>query len=503
MLGPLIDALPGVLQWQNLAAMSVGTVAGILVGALPGITTAMSIAILLPLTFALDPLVALGLIAGIYNGAMYGAAIPAILLRIPGHGTAIVTTLDGYPMAQRGQAGYALQVAMVSSAIGGIMSAIALILIAPPLTVLALAFGPPEVFWLAVLGLSSVAMLLGSDPIKGWISMAIGLLLASVGIDAVTGYERFTFDVVHLVDGFHLVVVLIGLFALPPLAALAEEAFMPHIQIGGIAMTRSVARVRDLFRFWPQWLRGSIIGILVGVVPGAGGNIAAFISYFEAKRTAADPGSFGKGNPDGVAAAETATNADNAAALIPALTLGIPGNVIAALILSGLLIHGLQPGPQLFRNNPDIVYGFMLQMLFTSAMIFVFGGFAATRFFARVLQIPNAILVPSVAGLTVVGVYLVNNSIFDLYLMLGFGLLGYVMQKLAIPLAPATLGLILGGMADYNLRTSLLLAGGSPMILFNRGLSQVLIVLCLLVTIYPLARNLLVRARRARGGPPG
>ena len=498
MFEPFLQALPVVLQWQNLAAMVAGTVMGILIGALPGLTAAMAIAVLLPLTFTMEPLVALGMMAGLYNGAMYGSAIPAVLLRIPGTPAAIATVFDGYPMAQKGEAGKALQVAVVSSAVGGMASAIALMLLTPPLSLVTLAFGPPEIFWVAVLGLASVAMLVGDDPLKGLISMALGLLLATVGLDQVTGHARFTFGQPELLEGFHLVVVLIGLYALPPALMMAEEAVRRGMMATMPKVERPPEGILSTFRYWGVWVRASIIGIIVGIIPGAGGNVAAFLSYGEAKRNAKDPSSFGKGNPAGVAAAECANNADNAASLIPALTFGIPGSVVAALILGGLLIHGLQPGPQLFRNAPDVVYGFMLKMFLTAAMLPLFGGILATRLFAHALRLPRSLLMPIIVAFTVIGCYLIQNSLFDVYLMLAFGVLGYCMEKLGIPLAPATLGVILGTMAEWNFRLSLIIARGDASVFVTRPISQVLMVLCILILAYPLIRALVARRRAAR-----
>jgi putative tricarboxylic transport membrane protein len=500
MFEPFLQALPVILQWQNLAAMVAGVVSGILIGALPGLTAAMAIAVLLPLTFTMEPLVALGMMAGIYNGVMYGSAIPAVLLRIPGTPAAIATVFDGYPMARKGHAGAALQVAVASSAVGGMASGLALMLLTPPLSLITLAFGPPEVFWVAVLGLTSVAMLVGDDPLKGLISMAIGLLLATVGIDQVTGHERFTFGSVHLLHGFHIVVVLIGLYALPPAIAMAEEAARGALQAVLPNVEKPPHNIFSTLRYWAVWVRSSLIGIIVGIIPGAGGNVAAFLAYSETKRYAKDPESFGKGNPAGVAAAESANNADNAASLIPALTFGIPGSVVAALILGGLLIHGLQPGPQLFRDAPDVVYGFMLQMFLTAAMLPIFGGLIATRLFAQALRLPRSLLMPIIIAFTVIGCYLIQNSIFDVYLMLGFGVLGYFMEKLKIPLAPATLGVILGTMAEWNFRLSLILSRDNYAIFFTRPISQVLIVLCLAILLYPMIRAALGRWRAARAG---
>ena len=325
MFAPLWHALPIVLQWPNLIAIFVGTVAGMVIGSLPGLTATMGIAVLIPLTFSLDPLVALGMMAGIYNGAMYGGSIPAILLKIPGTPPSIVTTFDGPPMAAQGRAGYALRIACWSSAIGGAVSAVSLMLFAPPLVRVTLLFGPAEYFWVAVFGLSSIAVLLGSDPIKGLAAACLGLSFSMVGLDTVSGHERFTFGSKELIDGLDLIVILTGLYALPPAFRMAEQALKKGLESALLSQKSEDSLLRNWPMFVPTWIRSSLIGVMVGILPGTGGSMAAFIAYNEVRRADKDPDSFGKGNPLGVAAAECGNNADNAAAMIPALTLGVPG----------------------------------------------------------------------------------------------------------------------------------------------------------------------------------
>jgi putative tricarboxylic transport membrane protein len=488
MLDQLLAAIPSVLSASSIVAMLIGTVVGILVGALPGVTASMAVAILLPLTFTMSPLVALGAMAGIYNGAMYGGAIPAILLRIPGTPAAVATTFDGYVMARRGEAGLALQLSSYASALGGMVGALALMLLAPPLAAVALAFGPPEMFWTGIFGLASLAMLLGNDVLKGTISALIGLFLAIVGADKLNGFERFTFDQLELTSGLDIGVVLIGLFALPPTFQMAEEL----VRGGGVrnipTINSAIGLLECIRRYWLTLTRSSVVGIIVGILPGAGGNVAAILAYNETKRASREPHTFGEGNPEGVVASECANNAVSAAAMIPALTLGVPGGLVAALIMGALIVQGLQPGPQLFRDRPDVVYGFMIQMLITAALIFPLGGLVASRIFARVLYIPSSLLMPLIVATTVVGVYSINNSAFDLLALFSFGLLGFIMEKLGIPLAPASLGLILGPMIESNLRISLLLSQGDPSIFFTRGVSLAIIAVTLVVIAMPLWR---------------
>jgi putative tricarboxylic transport membrane protein len=496
----LLQALPSVLTWANLFAVVFGIVAGIIVGALPGLSATMAISVLVPLTFGLQPLVALGLMAGIYNGAMYGGAIPAVLLRIPGTPAAVATSFDGYPMAQRGQGGFALQVALVSSAIGGIASAAALMLLAPPLAQVTLLFGPAEVFWVAVFGLCSIVFLLGGSVIKGLLSACFGVFVSLVGLDPILGNDRFTFGHLELLDGVSVVILLVGLYAMPPVIDLLERPQDTGSAVSGDLRTQSLWRaLPQMMTFWKTWIRSSIIGIWIGILPGAGGSMAAFMAYNEARRVSKTPEAWGKGEPEGVAAAECANNADTASALIPALTLGVPGTAVAAVMLGGLLIHGLQPGPMLFRNNPDIVFGFMWQFLLGAILLIFLGGSLATNSFAKVLKLPRPLLGSVIIVLMLIGVYSIYGRMFDVYLMLAFGLIGCMMDKLEFPLAPVVLGVILGGFAEENLRLALRIGRGNWGILFANTTSVVLVLMTLAVILGPLIKRRIAVWRRDQG----
>jgi putative tricarboxylic transport membrane protein len=498
MYSDLLHALPEVLGFSNFIAVIVGVIAGIIVGAMPGLSATMAISVLVPFTFGLEPLVALGLMAGIYNGAMYGGAIPAVLLRIPGTPAAVATTFDGYPMAQKGEGDFALQVAVVSSSIGGIASAFALMLLAPPLSKVTLLFGPSEVFWVAIFGLASIIFLLGGNPVKGLISACFGVFVSVVGADPIFGNDRFTFGQLELLDGINIVIMLVGLYALPPVIDLLEVPLktdgVSGDKLGTEPIWRALPRMK---RFWKTWIRSSLIGIWIGILPGAGGSMAAFMSYNEARRTSKTPETWGKGEPEGVAASETANNADTAAALIPALTLGIPGTAVAAVMLGGLLIHGLQPGPMLFRDNPDIVFGFMWQFLFGAILLVLLGGSLATNSFARLLNLPRPLLGSVIIVLMLIGVYSIHGRMFDVYLMLGFGAIGYVMDKLKFPLPPAVLGLILGGYAEENLRLALRIGRGDWSILFANKTSLVLVALTVAVIVGPMIKRHLQNGKEA------
>ena len=496
-----VEAFLAVMTVGNLVAMIIGTIAGIIIGALPGINVTAGIAILIPMTFGMDPLFALGIIAGIFNGASYGNAIPAILINVPGTPAAVATTFDGYPMAQKGQSALALRIACYASAAGAIVSALSLILIAPPLARITLMFGPAEYFWLAILGLSSIAVLLGDDPVKGMIAAAMGMLLATVGLDQISGVMRFNFGYWELADGLPTVVVLTGLFAFSRVLMMAQERQTTGVSSEELRLTESSSVDLSLFRtLAPSLVRSGVIGMIVGILPGVGGNAAALLAYNEEKRAAKDPESFGTGDPRGVAASECGNSADNSSSLIPTLTLGIPGNAIAAIIMGALLVHGLQPGPSLFRDEPVIVYGFMIQMLFTAMILFVLGGMVATRIFSQVLRLPGVVLVPLIVSLMTIGIYTSTYEIFHLYLAVGFGLVGYFMIKLDFPLAPFVLGLILGGVAEFNLRVALRVSKGDPSYLFENTVSQILVGLLALVLLAAVRRFIADWKTRSKAG---
>lgn len=398
-------------------------------------------------------------------------------------------------MADKGQAAKALKIACWSSAVGGIASAIALMTVGPLLARVTLFFGPAEYFWIAIFGMASVGVMVGSDPIKGIMAAVLGLLIGTMGIDNLSGQARFTFGQTWLLGGLDLIVVLVGLYALPPVLQLAEKADLKGLSAAQLKLADVPFEPGERRKLLPTWLRASGIGIGVGILPGAGGNIAAFLSYNSAKNASDDPDSFGKGNPQGVAAAECGNNADNAASMIPALSLGIPGNVVAALVLSALTIHGLQPGPQLFHQNPVLVGGFMMEMLLTSVLIFALGGAVATRVFAQFQRLPGVLLVPSILILMCVGVYVINGRPVDLWVMLAAGLTGYFLEKVNVPLAPIILGMILGPMAEQSVRRALLISRGDATELLTRPISAALAVATVLVIAWPIAKAM----RRRRG----
>ncbi|HBD92051.1 MAG: C4-dicarboxylate ABC transporter permease [Rhodobacteraceae bacterium GWE1_64_9] len=486
MIDALLSALPHVLDPANLFAVLLGTVAGLLVGALPGLTVTTGLAVLIPLTFGMDPLFALGMMAGMYNGGSYGGAIPAILLRVPGTPASVATLLDGYEMTKQGKAAYALQIAVVSGVIGSALSAVSLIVFAPWLVKVSLMFGPAEYFWVALLGLATVASLLGDDFLKGLMAAVIGLLIGTMGTDLATGTERYTFGWLEFADGLDIVVLLTALFAIPPVIQMIETASHQGMPKELLNLRKQGSVLREWRRYLPVWSRSSVIGIIIGILPGAGGSMSCYLAYNDAKRRSPNPETFGKGNPEGVAASECGNGADNAASLIPALSLGIPGSGVAAVILGGLLVHGLRPGPQLFAEHPDVVYGFMLQMLISAGLLVLVGGLAATRIFGQALRLPHVVLAPLILLFVAIGVYAVNNAMFDLYLLLGIGIFAYVMERLDYPSAPIILGVILGPIAESQLSLALTISGGNPFALVSSPMSMIVVTLTLFILCVPL-----------------
>lgn len=450
---------PGVLF-----AIFTGTVSGIIVGAIPGLTATMAVALLIPVTFGMNPLMGLALMGGVYSGGMFGGAISSILLSTPGTPAAAATVFDGYPMTKQGRGGEALTVATWASFWGGVLSTVALLLMAPALAKFSLRFGPPEYFVLAIMGLSSIVTLTRGSMVKGLFSGVLGLIIATVGMDPLSGYMRFTFGSIDLFDGVPFMAALIGLFSISQILDLTADT---RIVTNLNATIASIKRSPMPPGMGPTIVKGGVIGTIVGMLPGAGATISAFISYNFAKQSSKDPDSFGRGNPHGVAAAESANNGCVGGSLIPLLTLGIPGNSVAAALMGGLMIQGLIPGPELFSRYGSLTYGFILS-LFLANLVFLALGIYLAPYFARLTFTPTALLIPSIAVLSVIGTYALNNNIFDVWLMIGFGILGYFLEKGGFSTGALVLGLILGPIAELGFGQSLIMSSGSPLIFFER-----------------------------------
>lgn len=449
--------------WQNLMLLGLGVTIGTFVGAVPGMTTPMAVALTLPFTFTLHPVSGILLLLGVYKGGIYGGSITAILINAPGTPAASCTVLDGYPLARRGEARRALDIALYASCIADFISNLSLILCAGLLASLALAFGSPEVFTLILFSLTIIASVSGDQLLKGLGSAAFGLMLAVVGLDLVYGTNRLIFGEVELMSGLNFIPVLIGLFALPEIIAFfgRVEVQREHNPLAGIG-----ASLADIKRTLPTILRGSFIGVILGAIPGIGGAPAAFLSYSEARRTSKNAANFGKGEIEGVAAAESGNNGTAGATLIPLLALGIPGDVTTAIILGAFMIHGLRPGPLLFQDNLSLIYALFIGIMMSSIFLFVVGKFSI-KIISRIADIPQRILFPIVLVLCVFGAYAVNNTVFDVGVMFVMGLVGFIMLKLKIPAAPFLIAFILGPMLEDNFRQSLLMSRGSWTIFFS------------------------------------
>ena len=469
-------------HFNMIAATVGGVVGGVLIGVLPGLTSTMGIALLIPITFTMPPAVGLAMLGGIYLASTYSGAISAILLNIPGTPAAVATLLDGYPMTKKGQSTRALALATFGSCVGGLISTVALLFIAPLLAEFSLRFGSPEYFLLAVFGITVISSLSGKDVEKGLIAGVIGLLLSTIGNHPLTGYMRFTFGIPALFDGIPLVVSLIGLYSIPEVI----DMLVQRITKG---RNRLDTDNTNPFKFLPEvvsqklnLIRSSIIGIIVGIIPGVGCSIGGFMAYDAAKRSSKTPEKFGQGSNEGILASETANNAVTGGTLIPLLTLGVPGNPVTAVLLGGIMIHGLRPGAELFTANADIAYSFIMS-LFLSNLLFVPVGLFMAKYCVRLIQIPRSILAPSIMALAVVGSYAIRGSVDDIWIMLFVGLCGFVMHFFDIPRAPMVLGLVLGTMAEGELSRSLSLVHGDVaafmLQLVTRPISLVILGLCL------------------------
>jgi len=457
----------------------IGCTMGTLIGVLPGIGPAAGTAILIPITVAMDPTAAIIMLSAIYYGAMYGGTITSVLINTPGEAASVVTCLDGYQMSKQGRAGSALSIAAIGSFIGGTFATMGLVLVALPLTRLALKFGPPEFFALMVVGLSLVTGLAGKSLLRALISAVLGLLIAQVGVDPVMGAPRFTFDHMELLDGFGIVPVVMGVFGIGEILLNAEAK-------AGAVFATQVSRLipsrRDLKASALPIARGTGIGFLLGLIPGVGAIVPTFISYAVEKKISKTPEKFGKGMIEGVAGPETANNAYANAALIPLFTLGIPGSPTTAILMGAFMMNGLLPGPSLFKDHADFAWA-VIASLYIGNVILVILNLPLIPLWVAVLKIPYAILTVLVFGFSVVGVYSLNSSVFDVGVMLGFGILGYAFRKLDIPLAPLILTMVLGPLMERGLRQSLEMSQGDITILFTRPLSASLLAIALVVIV--------------------
>ncbi len=478
----IIQGFGALISPINFLLMIGGVFLGTVVGAIPGLTATLAISLLIPFTFGMEAIPALVLLLSIYCGGIYGGSITAILLRAPGTPGAAATLIDGYPMAMAGRSGEAVGIATISSGIGGFLSALIMIFLSPQISKMALEFSAPEYFALAVFGLS-VIFSLSKDILKGIVTGLFGLMLGAVGMDLLTPFPRFTMGVSNLLIGFELLPVVIGLFAIAEVFRLAEDFVSDQQTLDKVGkVLPSKETVKKLI---PLWLRSGVIGTFIGALPGAGANIAAFVSYNVAKRTSKEPEKFGTGVVEGVAAPECANNAVTGGALIPMLTLGIPGDAVTAVLLSALTIQGFQPGPLLFRDHLDIVYPIFACMLLANIVLIVLG-LSGVKIVARIALIKKTYLVPAIAIFALVGSFVSSGNTFDIWVAFSFGIIGYILGKLQYDVAPIALAIILGPLTETSLRQSLIMSNGDPMILINRPISAVLLIVAAVSIIFTL-----------------
>jgi len=481
---------------MNLLYAFIGCVLGTLIGVLPGLGPAAGTAILIPVTFSLDPIGGIIMLAAIYYGAMYGGTITSVLVNVPGEAASVITCLDGYQMAKQGRAGPALGIAAIGSFIGGTFATLALMVVSLPLANFALRFGPPEVFALLVVGLSLVTGLSGKSIFAALIMTMFGLMLAMIGMDPVRGAPRFTFGIPPLYDGIGFIPVVMGLFGVGEILLSMEAPVLEVIK----------TKITDLLPKREEWRvstgaigRGTIIGFFLGLIPGIGAIIPTFLAYVVEKKVSKHPEKFGTGVIEGVASPETANNAYANGAMVPLLTLGIPGSPTLAVLMGAFIIHGLTPGPFLFKERPDVVWGLIASLYLGNVMLLILN-LPLVGFWAKLLQIRYEFLYPGILLFCILGAYSLNQSVFDVGVMIAFGVLGYIFRKLDWPLAPTVLALILGPMMERALRTSLEMSGGDLSILVTRPISAVLLIVAAVVLLSPAVRLLGKRAGKDEGG---
>jgi putative tricarboxylic transport membrane protein len=496
-----LDFLLAALTPLNLLLALAGVAAGTIIGALPGLTATMAVAVLVPFTFSMSPAAALIVLGAIYTGAIYGGAYAAILLNTPGTPSAIATTFDGYPMARQGHGDLALTVACLASVVGGLVGAAFLLLLAPPMATVALKFGPVEYFWLAIFGLTLIASLGEGSTVKGLIGGGIGLLLSMIGVAQVGGDVRYVGEFQSLLGGIGIVPALIGLYCVPVLIDLAASPGQ-HLDAGGrVAGFRLAEALGLLLRSKFNLARSSVIGTVVGILPGAGGSIASLVSYSEAKRSSDHPERFGKGAPEGVMATESANNATVGGGFIPTLVLGIPGTPPDAIILGALMVQGLRTGPTLFTEQAPVVYTFIWGLILATLLMLPVGLLIGRFAFRTIIAIPKAVLVPSVALLTVLGSFAVHNSVHEVQQMVVLGVLAWGLGRLGFSVSPIVLGLILGSIAETGFVQGYLIGGARgdiPAEFFARPISIGIVAFILLGLLWPwwVARR--QRARRLK-----
>lgn len=482
----IINVLQTIFSFPNIFIICFGIIFGMVGGALPGISSTMCVTLLLPFTFAMEPSVGILLLMAIYTSAVFGGSVSAILINTPGTGSSAATALDGYPMTQKGLGGKALRISTFASMAGGIFSGIALLLLSPPLSQISLLFGPSEYFLLSIIGLSAVVTLAADSLLKGILSASFGLLLTTIGVEYSLGFPRFTFGIIQLESGINFIPALIGLFALSEVMKLAEDRFSKEVEVSKFHTDRIFPGKEDIKGLGGIIARSSLIGLIIGILPGAGAEIGSWISYNTTKQMSKNKELFGNGSPEGIAASETANNAVTGGALIPLLTLGIPGSSVAAVILGGLMIHGLVPGRELFTAYATTTYTAIIGFIVANILMGIFG-FLLVKPFSQVTKVPKKYLVPMIVAFCFIGAFALNNSMFDIGVMIIFGFIGYFMQKAGFHPAPVVLAMVLGPMAESRYHQTYTVSNGNVFsYIMSRPLSVALAVIAIIFLISPI-----------------
>jgi putative tricarboxylic transport membrane protein len=482
-----------IMGWKPILVVVAGVIVGILAGAMPGLSPSTAVALLVPFSYSMSPNLALILLTSIYLATNYGGSITAVLINTPGTPAAAVTAIDGYPLTQQGKAGKGLGTALVASTVGGVIGIVILILFAVPLAKVAIKFSSADYFALALFGLATVASMGRGNILKALIAILFGLLIKTIGIDPISGVSRFTFGSDMLYDGFTLIPALIGLFAVSVVFEKVEH---------WSGLSRALEKIDNTLPSFKEFmdikgtiLRSSIIGTVIGIFPGAGATIASFISYDMAKRTSKTPELFGEGSLEGIAAAEGANSSSVGGALVPLLALGIPGSATDAVLLGAFMLHDLVPGPLLFKNNPDLVYGIFAALIVASVVLLVLGLYG-NRFFIKVVSVPDAILYPFILVIAIIGSYAVYSSMLDVASCIGFGIIGWIFKRYEYPVAPVVLGIVLGKMIEENYRRAIMMDGYTAFV--KDKLALIVLLLAILSFVYPLIKQWLQQKRKSR-----
>ena len=481
MIDYFLSAFNDVFTVKMFAYIALGVSIGYLVGALPGMNRATAIALLIPFTFEMPALIAISFLIGVNKGGAAGSAVSAILINVPGEPSSVVTTIDGYPMTLKGESQKALKVALYASVIGDVLATIALIVLALPLAKLAVGLGPIEISSILIFAITFIAAVSGRSFYKGIISGLFGLLLAAIGLDLETGLPRLTFGFIELYDGIPLLAVAIGTLALSEVLVQIDKAWRGNYahkvnQINAPSDDASRLSMREFIRLLPAMLKGTFVGIVIGILPGLGATLASFLSYAWVKKASKHPEAFGKGAPEGVAASESADNASVPATLVPVFAIGLPGSVATALLMGAFMMHGLTPGPFLFRDNNELVYGIFLGMIVASFMLLLVG-IIGQRFFSRVISVGDTVILPVIVFLCFVGAYLEGGGLFGVYLMIVFAVVGYFMKKYDYSFVTFVVGYVLGPMTELSVRQALIISDANPSTLINHPVAIVFLLL--------------------------